>query len=91
MKKELICRIKEEANQVVKTKITIRELAKQTNLSKSTIHKDLNYRLKEIDEDLFDEVNKVFLEHLKVRHIRGGISTKEKYSKNRNRYTILVE
>ena len=66
---------------MIVTKQTVRELAKEFKVSKSTVHKDLHDRLKKIDNNLFIEVEKILKYHTDVRHIRGGESTKKKYLK----------
>ena len=38
-------RVIDEAHYIINTKETIREIAKKYNVSKSTVHKDLNERL----------------------------------------------
>jgi len=70
-----------EADYIIRTEKTIREIAKVFNVSKSTVHKDLQERLPLIDENIYYEVNKILKYHLKVRHLRGGESTKLKYLK----------
>ena len=72
-------RVIEEAEYIINTKSTIRDIAKLYNVSKSTVHKDLNERLSRIDINLYNEVNKIFQEHIKIRHIKGGESTRKKY------------
>lgn len=72
-------RIRNEASYIIKTKQTVRQLAKKFKVSKSTIHKDLHERLKNIDYDLYVEVDKILKYHAKIRHLRGGESTKQKY------------
>ena len=72
-------RVIEEAEYIINTKSTIRDIAKLYNVSKSTVHKDLNERLSRIDINLYNEVNKIFQEHIKTRHIKGGESTRKKY------------
>ena len=79
MDKYIIERIKEEANQILLTRMTIREVAKLYGISKSTVHKDLNERLLEIDPIKHEKIKEIFKEHIEVRHIRGGESTKRKY------------
>lgn len=76
-------RVYEEANYLIKTNKTIREIAKEFNLSKSTIHKDLKDRLKKIDITLYDKVRQIMIRHIETRHIKGGLSTKKKYQKLR--------
>lgn len=79
IKKEIIKRVINEANYMIKTEVTIREIAKKYNVSKSTVHKDLQYRLKEIDKELFLTIDGILKKHIYLRHIRGGESTKKKY------------
>ena len=79
IKKEIQERVKNEANYILKTESTIREIAKKYNVSKSTVHKDLHERLNDIDYDSFLKVEKILKYHTDVRHIRGGESTKRKY------------
>ena len=79
MDKYIIDRIKQEADQILLTKMTIREIAKLYGISKSTVHKDLNERLLEIDPAKHEQIKEIFQEHIEVRHIRGGESTKRKY------------
>lgn len=72
-------RVINEANYMLDTKKTIRELAKIFNVSKSTVHKDLHERLVDIDYKLFEQIDSILKYHIDVRHIRGGESTKKKY------------
>ena len=81
MKKEIITRVLEEADEVIKTKKTIREISKEFDISKSSVHKDLHDRLLEIDKNRYEKVQKIMLYHIEVRHLRGGESTRKKYSK----------
>lgn len=83
MNKNIINRVYEEAKYILKTKETIREIAKVFNVSKSTVHKDLKDRLLEIDDKLYSEVSSVLQYHLDIRHIRGGESTKCKFLKKK--------
>ena len=75
----IIKRVMDEANYIIKTQKTVREIAKIFNVSKSTVHKDLHDRLFEIDYNVFLRVDEILKYHIKVRHIRGGESTKKKY------------
>lgn len=79
MNKEVIKRVEEVSDYILKTKKTIRETAKNFKVSKSTIHKDINERLKELDLKKYHEIELIFNEHIKIRHILGGQSTKKKY------------
>lgn len=70
-------RVIEEANYMIETNMTVREISKKFNVSKSTVHKDLHERLKEVNKTLYDKVDKILKYHLDIRHIRGGASTKK--------------
>jgi len=74
-------RVVKEANYMIKTGDTLREMASVFNVSKSTVHKDLKDRLKFIDNDLYRKVQKILKHHIDIRHIKGGESTKKKYQK----------
>ena len=74
-------RVIDEANYMLKTKKTIRDIAKVFKVSKSTVHKDLHERLIDINKKLYLEVNDILKYHIDIRHIRGGESTKKKYKK----------
>ena len=75
----IIKRVVDEANYMLDTKKTIREIAKIFNVSKSTVHKDLHERLLDIDFELYKKIDDILQYHIDVRHIRGGESTKKKY------------
>lgn len=79
MNKKVSIRVKEEAEYLIKTKQTIREIANLFSVSKSTLHKDMQERLPLISSDLYNQVRIVLEEHLKIRHIKGGNATKQKY------------
>jgi len=79
MNKSIVKRVISEANYIIKTQNTVREIAKVFKVSKSTVHKDLHERLLDIDDKLYIEVERILKYHTDVRHIRGGQSTKEKY------------
>lgn len=60
---------------------TVRVIAKEFGVSKSTVHKDLTERLPEINPDLANEVKEILDYHKSIRHLRGGEATKLKYKK----------
>lgn len=66
---------------IVETKATVRQAAKIFGISKSTVHNDVTKRLSVINPLLCSEVKAVLDENKAQRHIRGGLATKEKYSK----------
>ena len=81
MNKKKIARITEEANYIINTKETLRNVAKHFNISKSTVHKDMQERLVDISFELNQKVRCILNKHLLDRHIKGGLATKEKYKK----------
>ncbi|MDD2377515.1 MAG: sporulation transcriptional regulator SpoIIID [Bacilli bacterium] len=84
MNSMIIKRVIDEANYIIETQSTVREIAKVFNVSKSTVHKDLHERLSYIDYNLFLRVDEILKYHIEIRHIRGGESTKKKYLKLAN-------
>lgn len=83
MNEKIFKRVLMEADYILKTEKTIREVAQVFNVSKSTVHKDFQERLPLINKKLYKEVDKMLKYHIKIRHIRGGESTKKKYLKSR--------
>ena len=77
MNKIITNRILKEADYIINTECTVRELGKVFKLSKSTAHKDLKERLMFIDKKKYQIIMKIFKKHIDVRHIRGGESTKK--------------
>ena len=66
-------------NHVVATRKTVRMIAKEFGVSKSTVHKDLTERLPELNPELATEVKEILEYHKSIRHIRGGEATRQKY------------
>lgn len=79
MDKLIVKRVIEEANIIISTETTLRELAKHLGISKSTIHKDMQERLTILDKDLYNKVQAVFQKHIDTRHYIGGEATRKKY------------
>lgn len=67
------------AEYIIDSKATVRSAAKKFGISKSTVHKDIAFRLLNINHALAVEVRKVLDENKAERHIRGGQATKLKY------------
>ncbi|MDL2225706.1 sporulation transcriptional regulator SpoIIID [Eubacteriales bacterium OttesenSCG-928-M02] len=72
-------RVLEVADYILETGATVREAAKVFAFSKSTIHKDMAERLKEVNESTYKEVQKVLMKNKAERHLRGGQATHNKY------------
>lgn len=66
-------------NYVVETRKTVRVIAKEFGVSKSTVHKDLTERLPEINPGLARDVKEILDYHKSIRHLRGGEATRNKY------------
>ena len=81
MENDIIKRVIAEAEYMIDTGDTLREIAKVFKVSKSTVHKDLKDRLKKIDDELYVKIQKILKYHIDIRHIKGGESTKKKYLK----------
>ena len=67
------------AEYVIETGATVRVTAQHFGVSKSTVHKDLTYKLKKINPKLFKEVGVILALNKSERHLRGGEATKRKY------------
>jgi len=81
MDKHIVDRVLDEAKYVIDTNSTIRIVADIYKVSKSTVHKDLQERLLEIDPILHKKISEIFSKHIDIRHINGGESTRKKYAK----------
>ncbi len=77
-------RARKSAEYIIATGCTVRACSAHFNISKSTVHKDVSERLKDIDEELYERARAVSERNLSERHIRGGIATRKKYLKEEN-------
>ncbi len=64
---------------MVSKRATVRATARQFDISKSTVHKDLKQKLPELAPQLYKEVEELLEINKRERHIRGGLATKHKY------------
>ena len=83
MRDDLERRARELAVYLIERRTTIRDAAKHFSVSKSTVHKDLSERLREIDRSLYVQVKEILEQNKSERHLRGGDATKRKYQKQR--------
>ena len=67
------------AEYVIETGATVRTAASYFGISKSTVHKDLTYKLKRINPSLYRRVAEILLHNKEERHLRGGEATRKKY------------
>ena len=71
------------AQYIIEKDATVRQAAKGFAISKSTVHKDVTQRLKQISPKLYEQVKKVLEKNKQERHIRGGLATTELSRKSR--------
>lgn len=76
MNKKIISRVIEEANYIIDTNKTIREVSIVFGVSKSTVHKDMREKLLLLDSTLYQKVSSVLEYHTYIKHIRGGTGYK---------------
>ena len=69
----------EVARYISATGSTVRAAAARFYLSKSTVHKDMTTRLRDLDAELFEKVRACLNLNKAERHLRGGMATKRKY------------
>ena len=67
------------AEYIIENNATVRAAAKRFGVSKSTVHKDVSYRLEYINPALWREVKTVLEKNKSERHLRGGEATRQKY------------
>jgi len=72
-------RVMEISHYILETGATVRKVAAEFGVSKSTVHKDITERLSYLDRDLAREVKKILENNKAERHIRGGEATRRKY------------
>ena len=77
------CSVEERAillgNYIAENNATVRTAANQFAVSKSTVHKDVTYRLSRINPQLYERVKLVLDTNKAERHLRGGQATRKKY------------
>ena len=83
MRDDLERRARELAVYLIERRTTIRDAAKHFSVSKSTVHKDLSERVREIDRSLYVQVKEILEQNKAERHLRGGDATKRKYQTQR--------
>ena len=71
---------------LVEHRATVRSVASEFNISKSTVHKDITHILKRTDTELYKQVKEILEINKKERHLRGGEATRKKYIKQKPLY-----
>ena len=76
------CSVDERAillgNYIAENNATVRTAANQFSVSKSTVHKDVTYRLSRINPQLYERVKLVLDTNKAERHLRGGHATRKR-------------
>ena len=67
------------ADYIIETGATVRAAARVFGVSKSTVHKDITERLRQINRNLGEQVAVILEQNKDERHIRGGMAPREKY------------
>lgn len=67
------------AKYLVENRATVRAVAREFGISKSTVHKDVTQVLRDVDSRLYEDVKAILEINKKERHIRGGEATRVKY------------
>lgn len=67
------------AEYVIENGATVRGAAAHFGMSKSTVHKDLAYKLKYYNATLYKSVKEILDINKSERHLRGGEATRKKY------------
>lgn len=81
MTEDIEDRLRQLAVYIIETGATVRAAAKKFGISKSTVHKDLQQRLPQSNQNLYLQVRQILEYNKAQRHIRGGLATREKYKK----------
>ena len=79
MREDISQRAVELALYIIENDATVRDAARRFGVSKSTVHKDITERLREIDRLLYEKVRLVLEQNKAERHLRGGDATRRKY------------
>lgn len=72
-------RVLEISNYILETRATVRQVARNFGVSKSTVHKDVTERLPQINRHLARRIKKILEKNKAERHLRGGEATRRKY------------
>lgn len=64
---------------IIENNATVRDAAGHFGISKSTVHKDLTERLRQVDKRLYAQTRVVLDQNKAERHLRGGEATRKKY------------
>lgn len=72
-------RVLDVGRYILNTESTVRQAAREFNVSKSTVHKDVTERLPDVNKSLYRRIKRILDKNKAERHIRGGEATRKKY------------
>ena len=72
-------RVLEISTYILETRATVRQVARNFGVSKSTVHKDVTERLPHLNRNLARQVKRILDKNKAERHLRGGEATRKKY------------
>lgn len=81
MLKETELKVMNIAKYTLETEKTVRAVAKEFGISRSTVYRYLTEHLPDIDFDLADQVEIVLQKNKAARHSRGGQAVKRKFER----------
>ncbi len=76
-------RVLDVADYIIENGATVRSAAREFRISKSTVHKDMQERLRMLNPVAYKQVKRVLEHNKEERHIRGGMATYRKYKGER--------
>ena len=80
MREDILRRVRDLADYIIRYDATVRDAAGRFGVSKSTVHKDLTERLRQVDPALYERARAVLDRNKAERHLRGGEATRRKYA-----------
>lgn len=83
MDEELRRRCLAIADYMLTRRATVRQAATAFGISKSSVHKDMDERLPQINPALGRQVRQLLRYNRQVRHLRGGAATRRRYQARR--------
>lgn len=72
-------RVLEISTYILETEATVRQVARNFGVSKSTVHKDVTERLPQINRHVALQIKTILDKNKAERHLRGGEATRRKY------------
>lgn len=75
------------ATYLIENNATVRKVAANFGISKSTVHKDITEGLSRVDPILYKQVQEILRINKSERHIRGGEATRIKYLQSNLNHT----